>query len=443
MAKGPGLSGGGDGQIIVAAPYPQQATLRQAIQILKSKITNSAYSGELKQAYLSELDDLSAGNKILYVPVSVSLGNQRYNGDYRDLNSVGAFTQFEKGAPIFLTSQTLGYSATKLAQVIAQELPHHLLGKGIDDESIVNPIGNSFMTGQRVAEAELLLNRRDQGPEQMIESLRSYMASFGCAISPSLKSTRDFGSMPEWRSALGIMVSDSDAMFSDDNTFAAKRAQALKCRTRFWAYEKATGTVGAAIDLFATSLEDLESQDTSLKLHEGRKLAEAKCGDLRRDASETSAFSVIEHEIRYVNQRRESIYEADAQTRLNLAASAMRLGSPLKFYIADWQEKSFYGDTFRRSSAIGIYPASRISAQPLSCARVLACAGRADTQPKEFIYAEDGIAFFTRQVMQASETYIKNDARDSKVFNPRCMTQPNNEVNASGAWMSLLGRKAR
>lgn len=140
--------GGGDPRSIRVIAFPDSHKLNSAISILEKSIPNTQYSESLKDNLLAELNSLKTKKMFFYVPQVASLGFNRYKGDYTTLVSVGAFTSFSRGEPIYFSSQVKNYSASELARVIAQEIPHHVLPEPLKfDESFVNPFGESLAKG--------------------------------------------------------------------------------------------------------------------------------------------------------------------------------------------------------------------------------------------------------------------------------------------------------
>lgn len=141
-------SGGGDPIRVKAMPFPNLATLGMAIELLKEHVQASPFYPEFKQAFLKDLEILEKGQRFYYVPDLFSVGLNRFPGDYEVLVSNGAMTEYELGAPIYFSRQSVIYDAKTLARVIAQEIPHHIFtGKFQKDEMFVNTLGTYLIVG--------------------------------------------------------------------------------------------------------------------------------------------------------------------------------------------------------------------------------------------------------------------------------------------------------
>lgn len=140
--------GGGDPRRVQVTVFPDSNKLNKAISLLQHSIASTKYPESLKSDLLTELSTLKNKGMFLYVAQVASLGFSRHKGDYSTLVSVGAFTSFSRGEPVYFSSQVKNYSAEELARVIAQELPHHVLPEPLKfEESFVNPFGESLAKG--------------------------------------------------------------------------------------------------------------------------------------------------------------------------------------------------------------------------------------------------------------------------------------------------------
>jgi hypothetical protein len=148
-SRGNGGVSGGDPIAVQAQAFPDSEKLRAAVFYLQQKISESAYSTQLKSALSSELTKLHEERKFLFIPEMIILGHSRFEGDYKTLVSSGAFTTLKPGDPIYFSKQVVNYTAEQLARVIAQELPHHVLtGEQAADEAFVNNFGAALIEGR-------------------------------------------------------------------------------------------------------------------------------------------------------------------------------------------------------------------------------------------------------------------------------------------------------
>ena len=141
-------SGGGDPIYVKALPFPNQATLQEAIDLLKLKIRETPYYNEFKKAFLEDLEYLQKHHLFFYIPDLFSVGLNRFDGDYDTLVSNGAMTEFSAKSPIYFSRQAVNYDARTLARVIAQEIPHHIFSQAYGrNELFVNALGTYIIVG--------------------------------------------------------------------------------------------------------------------------------------------------------------------------------------------------------------------------------------------------------------------------------------------------------
>lgn len=206
--EGPGVSGGGDPNPVMIKEFPKPRVLNSAIQYLQTKIAQAPYSTLVRQAFRSELDALQNTNNFKYIEDTVVLGHNRYTGDYQTLVTVGAFTQPQPGATIYLTKQVLNYSPKRLAQVIAQELPHHLLRKPLSrDEEVVNAVGDAFIAGQALAFGESMLDPEIvKADKNFFKNLEESARLSGCQIADGVQISKM--TYKNWMEMLGLLPQD-------------------------------------------------------------------------------------------------------------------------------------------------------------------------------------------------------------------------------------------
>jgi hypothetical protein len=130
-------SAGGNPKRIKAVPFPHRDRLRRAAERLKEEIEKKNLPPKFVHEFTEDLKALVGRpkEKFFYVPGLVSFGYGRHAGDYTNavepdgtitLFSIGAFTQLAPAAPIFMTDEAKDYGIDEMAELIAQEIPHHL-----------------------------------------------------------------------------------------------------------------------------------------------------------------------------------------------------------------------------------------------------------------------------------------------------------------------------
>lgn len=286
---GPGISGGGDAHEAQAIRFPRKDVLANAIKILQGRIESSNYPAAFRQALADELRNLDQGGKILYIPETVFLGHSRFKGDYTKVMTVGAFTRSIPGDNVYLSRQVIKYDANKLARVIAQELPHHILREDLaSDEEVVNTVGDSLMDSKTVPYGELLLRREIvlQNPQQnYLDALRSA----GCRLAPEF----DGGNLTErnWPTMLGLPPSSrpSQAYAAEDTPQEPLDPHELEANVRcatvayFWKrfYEARTPYLAYSIQRMSyleERLEDARSHAVVLSRRQRIQRIVATCG---------------------------------------------------------------------------------------------------------------------------------------------------------------------
>lgn len=141
-------SGGGDPIIVQSYPFPNSHILSAAISLLKARVNASIYPESFKVAYLADINSLQDKNAFFYIPELFAVGFQRYAGDYTKLVSNGAMTEFQPASPIYFSKQAASYDAETLAQVIAQEIPHHIFKDRFQrNEEFANNLGTHLVKG--------------------------------------------------------------------------------------------------------------------------------------------------------------------------------------------------------------------------------------------------------------------------------------------------------
>lgn len=149
---------GGDPIRVYATDFPSAETLKSAKEIVRERVSKSLYMDEFKAAMIEELNELDQNDRIKYIPKDMVLLPNFSNYPY--MVSVGAITELEKGSLIYLTKQSVNYSAKELARVLLQELPHHILRNGLEkDEAFINSLGELIIDGTFIESVNKRLER--------------------------------------------------------------------------------------------------------------------------------------------------------------------------------------------------------------------------------------------------------------------------------------------
>lgn len=175
---------GGDPQVVVPVTFPDAKKLESAIQLLSANLTSGNYDEAFSANFLKEMTTLFSQNKFLLVPDNgIFLGADRHQGDYEDLMSLGAMTKSEIGAEVYFAQRTVNYSVQKIAEVIAQEIPHHIVAKPLGaDEEFVNLLGTLLAHGIYDAKINQALERGAR-----VSSSISFTEAFFIGLRPYMK----------------------------------------------------------------------------------------------------------------------------------------------------------------------------------------------------------------------------------------------------------------
>lgn len=147
MDEGGWGSGGGDPIEVEVKKFPNPIVLKEAINLLVQKVSESPFTQNFKDAFIKDLRLIQSRDFFFYIPKLFAVGFNRFGGDYNKLVSNGAMTEFTSGGAIFFSKQAENYDARTLARVIAQEIPHHIFkGRFQRNEVFANNLGTYLIT---------------------------------------------------------------------------------------------------------------------------------------------------------------------------------------------------------------------------------------------------------------------------------------------------------